>query len=137
MRYVANSLEELQEIAADLAQRLPKKGVVLLEGEMGAGKTTLVAALCRAWGIQDPVGSPTYALVHEYHGKEGRVIYHFDLYRLESPEEALDFGIEDYFSETALSLVEWPDRLAYLRPEDALIIRVDDCGGKREISLEA
>lgn len=137
MHYLVHSLEELQEVADDLARRLPTKGVVLLEGEMGAGKTTLVAALCRAWGVADPVGSPTYALVHEYRGAAGRVIYHFDLYRLESPEEALDFGIEDYFSEAALSLVEWPDRLAYLSPENAMVIRVEDCGGKREISLEA
>lgn len=137
MRYKAASLDDLQKVAESLIQHLPQRGVVCFEGEMGVGKTTLIAMLCKMWGVDDPIGSPTYALVNEYEGTEHSRIYHFDLYRLNAPEEALDIGIEDYFAANAICLIEWPERLGFLRPENAFNVRMEDVQGVRLIVLEA
>ncbi len=120
--------------------------VVLLDGEMGAGKTTFVRAVAAALGVEDHVSSPTYGLVHEYRPAAGharyRVLYHFDLYRLRSAQEALDLGIFDYLdAPKALSLLEWPERLGRLLPEIAatavtLTITVDPPDESRLFTLE-
>jgi tRNA threonylcarbamoyladenosine biosynthesis protein TsaE len=131
----ATQLTELPEIAVHVAQLLPARGVILFEGEMGAGKTTFIRALCQVLGVVDEVSSPTYSLVNEYHSASGMKVYHFDLYRLHDPSELLAIGVEEYFTEPALCLIEWPDRLGYLRPNDAIVIGIEDCGDYREISL--
>lgn len=84
--------------------------VVLLEGSMGVGKTTLVVEICKKLGIEDQVASPTYSILNEYEGN-GIKINHFDLYRIESKKDLIDLGIEDFPSPNAISFVEWPDRL--------------------------
>jgi tRNA threonylcarbamoyladenosine biosynthesis protein TsaE len=131
----AQQLDDLPHIAREVVQLLPASGVVLFEGAMAAGKTTFIRALCAELGVIDEVSSPTYALVNEYHTLSGVKVYHFDLYRIEDPGDLLNIGIEEYFVEEALSLVEWPDRLGYLMPENALVICVEDCGDYRQISL--
>ena len=83
--------------------------VVTLAGDLGAGKTTLVQAICRGYGVQEPVTSPTYALVHRYAAPRGPV-YHLDLYRLESPRELENIGWDEIVHAEALVLVEWPER---------------------------
>lgn len=93
---------------------LRQRTVVLLEGEMGAGKTTLVRAIGAVLGVVDNVASPTYGLVHEYRTAAGTPLYHFDLYRLRSPEEADAFGIFEYLDSGHLCFVEWPERLGSL-----------------------
>jgi tRNA threonylcarbamoyladenosine biosynthesis protein TsaE len=128
-------LSALPDVARRVAEQLPTRGTVLLEGEMGAGKTTLIRALCAVWGVDDDVSSPTYALVNEYRTATGVTVYHFDLYRLDDPEEALAIGIEEYFDADALSLVEWPERLGWLRPHEAYVLRIEDHSGLRTISL--
>lgn len=131
----ASQLNELLEIARQVAKLLPPNGVILFEGEMGAGKTTFIRALCQALDVIDEVSSPTYALVNEYRTSSGLKVYHFDLYRLDDPSDMLGIGIEEYFAEKALCFIEWPNRLGYLRPADAVVIGVEDCGDYREISL--
>ena len=128
-------LSALPDVARRVAQALPARGTVLIEGEMGAGKTTLIAALCAVWRVEDDVSSPTYALVNEYRTAAGGTVYHFDLYRLDDPEEALAIGIEEYFADDALSLVEWPERLGWLRPDDAWVLHIEDMEGLRTIRL--
>ena len=91
---------------------------------MGTGKTTFIAELCRQLGADDDFGSPTFSLVNEYRDSKGAPIYHFDLYRIESPEEVLDMGAEEYFNSGFLCLVEWPDRLGNLEPEGARFVRI-------------
>jgi tRNA threonylcarbamoyladenosine biosynthesis protein TsaE len=114
------SAADLPAAAAWLLTQTKGTAVVLLSGEMGAGKTTLVRAVAAALGVADHVSSPTYGLVHTYRTTAGTALYHFDLYRLQSAREALDLGIFDYLDEPgALSLVEWPERLAELLPEIA------------------
>lgn len=108
-------------------------------GEMGAGKTTFISALVRHLGVEEDesTSSPSFAIVNEYRSSTtAELMYHFDLYRLESMEEALDIGIEDYFDSGALCFVEWPDKVVELMPEDAVRVDVkvgDD--GSRELTL--
>lgn len=107
----ARTEADLPAAARWLLNQLGSAKVVLLDGEMGAGKTTLTRAVAMVLGVQDNVASPTYGLVHEYRTAAGQPLYHFDLYRLASPREALDFGVFEYFDSGALCFVEWPERL--------------------------
>ena len=91
---------------------------------MGAGKTTLIGRVAAALGAQDTVTSPTFALVNQYEGAGGRRIYHFDFYRINSVEEALDLGYEEYFYSGDLCLVEWPEKIEPLLPDDAMTVSI-------------
>lgn len=95
---------------------------------MGAGKTTLIRALCDAMGVADTVSSPTFALVNEYHDRDGMSIFHFDFYRINRIEEAFDLGYEEYFYGGGLCLVEWPEKIESLLPEDAMTIQIEVTG---------
>lgn len=94
--------------------------VWLFEGEMGAGKTTFIQALCRCLGVGSPVQSPTFALVNEYETATGDPVYHFDFYRIKSEIEALDMGVEEYFDSGHFCFVEWPSKIPNLWPENHL-----------------
>ncbi|KAA9339690.1 tRNA (adenosine(37)-N6)-threonylcarbamoyltransferase complex ATPase subunit type 1 TsaE [Hymenobacter busanensis] len=102
--------------------------VVLLEGEMGAGKTTLIRALCAVLGVRDEVSSPTFSLVNEYRNAQNRPVYHFDFYRIDSVDEALRIGAAEYFDSGYLCLIEWPSRVAPLLPPDRLLVTVEVTG---------
>jgi tRNA threonylcarbamoyladenosine biosynthesis protein TsaE len=117
-------------LGARLAALLRPGMVVWLDGDLGAGKTTLVRGLLRAAGETGPVKSPTYTLV-EVHVVSGLHFYHFDFYRFNQAEEYLDAGLDEYFSETGICLVEWPDRAApYLPAADMRIeLRVEPIAG--------
>jgi tRNA threonylcarbamoyladenosine biosynthesis protein TsaE len=95
-------------------------------GSMGAGKTTLIKALVKELGSHEEVSSPTFGLVNEYHSKDGTVLaFHFDFYRLNDESEALDFGIEDYFSTNAWVFMEWPEKINGLLPEDVTNVYIE------------
>lgn len=102
--------------------------VVGLTGDLGSGKTTLVRAICRGYGVEGEVTSPTFALVHEYEAPRTPV-YHLDLYRLERPSELANVGWDDVLSSGALVLVEWPERAGALMPEDAVPIELEHLAG--------
>lgn len=118
------SLETIHSAAEDFLNKLGKHKVVLFDGDMGAGKTTFIAEVCRLLGADDDFGSPTFSLINEYMSSDGYPIYHFDFYRIESPQEALDIGVEDYFESGNLCLVEWPDKLGNLLPDDVLRVHI-------------
>ncbi len=99
--------------------------ILLFKGEMGAGKTTLIKAICKELQVVDEVSSPTYSLVNEYLTQSGETIYHFDLYRLEHEEEALDFGIEDYLYSGNLCLLEWPEKISNLLPDESCTVQIE------------
>lgn len=101
--------------------------VYAFDGEMGAGKTTFINALCRALGVdEDPTGSPTFSIVNEYRSDTtAELIYHFDLYRIENLEQAFDIGIEDYLDSGALCLIEWPDRVDDILPDDTVRVKIE------------
>ena len=115
---------QLPAVAKEFIQAMGDDRIFLFEGDMGAGKTTFIAEVCRQLGAEDDFGSPTFSLVNEYLDAEGNPIYHFDLYRIESPREAADMGAEEYFNSGELCLVEWPDRLGPLEPEEARWVNI-------------
>jgi len=124
------------ELGAVLALKAPADAVVYLEGDLGAGKTTLVRGWLRARGDTGPVKSPTYTLV-EVHVVSGLNLYHFDFYRFNQAEEYFDAGLDEYFAGTGQCLVEWPDRAApYLPPPD-LRLRLVVAGAGRRARIEA
>ena len=116
------TLDALPEAAREFINSLGDRTVVTFNGEMGAGKTTFINEVCRQLGVEtDATSSPTFALVNEYRSDTtAELIYHFDLYRLEDFEEALDMGIEDYLDCGALCLIEWPDIIDPILPNDVV-----------------
>ena len=118
------SLSELPKVAEAVLEELRGRSVVLFRGPMGAGKTTLISRMAAALGAEDTVTSPTFALVNQYEGEGGRRIYHFDFYRINNVEEALDLGYEEYFYSGELCLVEWPEKIEPLLPEDAMTVTI-------------
>ena len=129
------TLKELPEAVSQFIADIGDDRIFLFEGEMGSGKTTFISELCRQLGASDDFGSPTFSLVNEYEGGEGQPIFHFDLYRLDSPQEALDMGALEYFDSGELCLVEWPDRLGNLVPPEArtVTITVNEDGSRNLI----
>jgi len=110
--------------------------VVAFFGPMGAGKTTLIREIARQMGVTDNVTSPTFALINRYRTKDGNHINHFDFYRISRIEEAFDLGYEEYFYGGGLCLVEWPERIEALLPDDTLVVRIAVKGeGRREITI--
>lgn len=122
-RIEIDSLSELPRVAEAVIEALDGRSVVLLRGGMGAGKTTLVSRIAALLGVEDTVTSPTFALVNQYEGQECR-IYHFDFYRIDSIEEVFDLGYEEYFYSGDLCLVEWPEKIEPLIPDDAMMVRI-------------
>ncbi len=116
MEIEVTKLADLQEAAIQLLEFAEEETIFLFEGEMGAGKTTFIKAICEALAVKDVVSSPTFSIVNEYQGKHGRRIFHFDFYRIEDPQEAYDLGYEEYFYSGDVCLVEWPERIRDLLP---------------------
>jgi tRNA threonylcarbamoyladenosine biosynthesis protein TsaE len=132
------TIESLPDAAERLLEVLRPSGIVAFYGEMGAGKTTLIRELCGQLGVTDEVNSPTFSIVNEYRTASGETIYHFDFYRVDRPEEALDFGVEEYFYSGNRCLVEWPEKIESLLPVDTdrVSIRVD-ANGVREVTVDS
>ena len=120
-----NSLEDLEMAAYKFMTEMDDFTVYAFYGQMGAGKTTFINELCRQLGVEtDTTNSPSFAIINEYRSDTtAELIYHFDCYRLENEQEAVDIGAEDYFDSGALCLIEWPERIEGLLPDDT--VRVD------------
>ncbi len=121
MKYQLSEIHKAVELIKPL---LSKYKVVLFNGPMGAGKTTLISALCRELKSEDDISSPTFSIVNEYQSAFGK-IYHFDFYRIESLEEAFDFGVEEYLFSENYCFIEWSERVLELLPESLLIVEID------------
>ena len=131
-----DSLSDLPQVAQDVIASLDGRSVVVFRAGMGAGKTTLISRIVALLGAEDTVTSPTFALVNQYEGTQHR-IYHFDFYRIERVEEVFDFGYEEYFYSGDLCLVEWPEKIEALIPDDAMVVSIevgDD--EEREFTIE-
>jgi tRNA threonylcarbamoyladenosine biosynthesis protein TsaE len=134
------NLAALPTVAAQLATAIAESGqtVVAFEGEMGAGKTTLIRALGAELGVGDDVSSPTFALVNEYRDGRGQPVYHFDFYRVDSEEEAARLGAAEYFDSGYLCLVEWPARVAGLLPPAYLEVALTVTGPEsRQLTINS
>jgi tRNA threonylcarbamoyladenosine biosynthesis protein TsaE len=117
-----SSLEGLPQAAQKVLNCIGNDRIVAFYGAMGAGKTTLIKALCSILGVTDQVNSPTFTLINEYKSNAGRMIYHFDFYRIGQIEDAYDLGYDEYFDSQWICLIEWPELIEELLPED--VVRV-------------
>jgi len=131
------SLETIGKAAREFLSEIGGRRLLAFYGSMGAGKTTFTVALCEALGVQDSVCSPTFTIVNEYRDAADNPIYHFDFYRIKNDAEAMDIGIEDYFYSDALCIMEWPENIENLLPEETLRIYITPAeDGSRTISWE-
>jgi len=129
------SLDQIQEVAQQIIDSNPKK-IILFNGEMGVGKTTLIKQLCKSLGVQDATSSPTFSLVNEYYTINNQIVYHFDFYRLNKETEALDMGVDDYLYSGNWCFIEWSEKIASLIPEEHSTINIQLLeDGKRELQL--
>ena len=131
------TLENINAAAAEFLKELGDRKIVAFYGSMGAGKTTFIKAICDVLGVTDTVNSPTFAIVNEYLAASGDSIFHFDFYRIKKIEEAYDFGYEDYFYSGNLCLIEWPELIEELLPEDTVRVKIEETtNGDRELTIE-
>lgn len=125
MEWLSKNTEDLDKIATEIILAAQNHTVWCFEGNMGAGKTTLVKALCARLGVMNTVQSPTFAIVNEYVSTQKQIIYHFDCYRLKTVSEALDIGVEEYLDSGCLCFIEWPEIIADLLPELTFKIKIE------------
>lgn len=137
MRITIANESETGRAAREFLESLGTRRHVALRAPMGAGKTTLTAAVCRELGVTDDVTSPTFSIINEYVDREGNPVYHFDFYRIDTEAQALDLGLDEYFDSGALCLMEWPENVEGFLPDDTLDVTIsvaDD--GTRTITFE-
>lgn len=131
------SLEEIGDIAQQVIDICGNETIWLFEGRMGAGKTTFIKAICKALGVLNNVQSPTFSIVNEYVTSDEATIYHFDCYRLKNMVEAYDIGIEEYIDSGHLCLIEWPDKIEELLPQQVVHIGIEEIADrKRQVTVE-
>ena len=121
---ILDDLNQLPKIAKEFLKRTSPHKKFVFYAEMGVGKTTLIKVICKELGVEDNVSSPTFSIVNEYVNIEGTSVYHFDFYRLENEEEALDMGFEEYFYKNSLCFIEWPEKIPSLIPEEVLKVKI-------------
>ena len=118
-------LQDLGRAAEAFLREIGAHRLIAFHAPMGAGKTTFTTAVCKALGVrEDAISSPTFAIVNEYRAGDGAPVYHFDFYRIEKEAEALDIGLYDYLDSGCLCLMEWPENIAGLLPEETLVVSI-------------
>ena len=124
-RIEIKGLGEIDRAAREFLKEIGNNTLVAFYAPMGAGKTTFTTAVCKALGVEeDAISSPTFAIVNEYRARGGEPIYHFDFYRIEDTREALDIGLYDYLDSGCLCLMEWPENIEGLLPEETLRVKI-------------
>ena len=133
---VSNSERETELAGERFGQRVPDGAVVAMYGELGSGKTAFVRGMARGMGIDCRVSSPTFTIVNEYRAGNGRAVYHFDFYRIERLQEVLDIGYEEYVDSDGLCLMEWPEKIEPILPEDTLRVHIaEQPDGSRSVTF--
>jgi len=130
---IINGTEDLPRAAKVFLEKKGNSNIVAFYGSMGAGKTTFITALCNELGVTDIVNSPTFTIANEYRTRDGRPVYHFDFYRINRLSEAMDIGLFEYFDSDGLCLIEWPEMIEELLPEETLKVQIliDDAQTRR------
>jgi len=133
-KILIKGLKELDRAAAQFIIEKPAGNVIAFYGSMGAGKTTFIKSLCRVLGVPDIVNSPTFTIINEYKTREGKPVYHFDLYRIEKIAELYDIGIDEFIYSGHLCLIEWPEKMEQILPEDCIRVTINVLdSGSREL----
>ncbi len=133
--YLIETETDLKVLAPKLIKFAQEEKVWIFKGEMGAGKTTFIRNICEVLEVQENVSSPTFSLINEYSCKNGEKVYHFDFYRINTPKEAVDIGCEEYFYSGSICMIEWPEKILNLLPEQFVMITIVDKDGKRQIQF--
>lgn len=123
-----NKLEDIECAAACFVDYISKSdmesNIFAFYGQMGAGKTTFITAVCKALGVKDTVNSPTFTIINEYRSGKGFPVYHFDFYRINKIQEAYDIGIDEYFGGNGVCLIEWPEKIEQILPDDCVRVKI-------------
>jgi tRNA threonylcarbamoyladenosine biosynthesis protein TsaE len=126
----------IEDAAREFLRQTQGVTVYAFYGRMGAGKTTFISAVCSVLGVGDEVASPTFTIVNEYRASDGTPVFHFDFYRIEKLSEVLDIGYEEYLDSGGICLMEWPEKIEELLPEDALRVSiVEEEDGSRTVTF--
>lgn len=137
MNFVLKDISDIDTAAKIFVEKFGNKKIFAFYGEMGAGKTTFIKAVCKSMEVTGTITSPTFSLVNEYETDNGLTIYHFDFYRIENIEEVYDFGYEDYFYSDKMCFIEWPELVETLLPEDVVEVKISvDDNEQRLISVQ-
>lgn len=137
MKIICKGIEDLPDVAAEFIKEMNDRNVYAFYGDMGVGKTTLISEICRQLGCSDAVTSPTFSIVNEYIDGNGTPVYHFDFYRLETPGEAADIGLDEYLTSGYPCFIEWPERIGMLLPDEAVTVRISEMpDGSRLITTD-
>ena len=119
------TISDIESAAKKFLTEIGSNNIIALYGDMGAGKTTFTKGMCKVLNVTDIVNSPTFTIVNEYRTPEGRAIYHFDFYRIERLSEAFDIGFEEFMDSGELSIIEWPEKIEQILPEETLRVRIE------------
>ena len=131
------SIDTIHDTARQFIGLIGERTIFAFNGKMGAGKTTFIKAICEVMGVKETVNSPTFSIVNEYEAADGRIIYHFDCYRITNTQEALDLGAEDYLYSGNLCFIEWSENMAPILPDTLVNVDIEEReDGKREIKIE-
>ena len=131
------SLKTIQQTAQQFIDQISERTVFAFNGKMGAGKTTFIKSICETMGVKETVNSPTFSIVNEYEAANGRIIYHFDCYRINKIQEALDLGAEEYLYSGNLCFIEWSENIAPILPDSLVNVDIEEQeDGKREIVIQ-
>ena len=130
------SIDTIHDTARQFIGLIGERTIFAFNGKMGAGKTTFIKAICEVMGVKETVNSPTFSIVNEYEAADGRIIYHFDCYRITNTQEALDLGAEDYLYSGNLCFIEWSENMTPLLPDSLVNVDIEEQeDGKREIKM--
>jgi len=131
-----NSIEEIHTTAKKFLDEIGDNKIFAFNGKMGAGKTTFIKAICEVMGVKETINSPTFSIVNEYEAADGSIIYHFDCYRINKIQEALDLGAEEYLYSGNLCFIEWSENIAPLLPDTLVNVDINELENKkREIII--
>ena len=125
MREIICTKSGILNAAAQFLEIIGDHTIIAFQGHLGAGKTTFIKAICDTLGVEDNVCSPTFTIINEYRAASGDSVFHFDFYRVEKLQEALDLGLDEYFYSGCLCLMEWPERIRQLLPEETVRVQID------------
>ena len=135
MKIVVNCVSELELAATSLLELINDNNIICFHGEMGVGKTTFIKEICKKLGVEDVVSSPTFSIINEYLTENDESVYHFDFYRIEKEEEVFDIGYEEYFYQGNLCLIEWPEKISSIIPENIIKVQITRSDEQRIIEI--